>query len=59
MSAATPNPEGFAKIMRAVTNDKDPESSHPLADELMAALLRDLGYGEAMDIYAAMPRWYA
>lgn len=54
----TPNPDQFAALMRAaVTGDE--EADHALADRMMVELLRDLGYGEAMDAYVAMPKWYA
>ena len=35
----------------------DEERGHSKADALMVAVLRELGYGEAMDIYEAQTRW--
>lgn len=37
----------------------DPEIVHRAMDKLMVAALRSLGYGAAMDVYEAAPRWYA
>ncbi len=37
----------------------DPEVGHGMADDLMVAILRKLGYQEAMKIYAAQTKWYA
>lgn len=39
--------------------DSDLEGSHMEMDRLMVQTLSELGYTEAMDIYAAAPKWYA
>ena len=39
--------------------NNDWETTHSVMDELMEEVLRELGYGEAMDIYEATTRWYA
>lgn len=51
-------PEQFANRMReAVTSDE--ESQHSVADGLMTSLLRELGYGEGVDVFEKMDKWYA
>ena len=35
------------------------EEAHILADELMCKILSELGYGEGVDIFLKMPKWYA
>ena len=58
----------FAKQMKAISDQleqdtrngyPDEEEAHILADILMCKLLKDLGYGEAVDIFEKMPKMYA
>lgn len=51
--------KGFANEMRRIDRDHFPEMAHILADELMCKLLRELGYGEGVDIFEKMDKWYA
>jgi len=37
----------------------DWEISHSSMDDRMVEVLRALGYGEAMDLYESITRWYA
>ena len=37
----------------------DPEAFHYYADELLCALLRELGYGEGIDVFDAAGKWYS
>ena len=37
----------------------DEEDAHVLADALMCEILRELGYGEGVDIFLNMSKWYA
>lgn len=37
----------------------DPDEGHDYADRLLVKTLRELGYGEAADIYEAQTRWFA
>ena len=37
----------------------DEETTHIMVDELMCDILRELGYGEGVDIFEKMPKWYA
>jgi hypothetical protein len=34
------------------------EIAHKAADELLCECLRQLGYGEGVDIYKSKPKWY-
>lgn len=54
-------PQEFADAMRAIEsrNQGDPEGTHVQADDLMATTLRAPGYGEGVDIFDNMARWYA
>lgn len=37
----------------------DSESSHEKMDDLMCKALRELGYGEGIDIFCSATKWYA
>lgn len=37
----------------------DEENQHIDADELMCDVLRSLGYGDGIDIFDSMHKWYA
>lgn len=52
-------PAEFADKMREISRAGDTEMDHCEADDLMCALLRSLGYGEGVDIFEEMPKWYA
>lgn len=52
--------EDFAKEMEAIAAlDSDPEKAHVRADDLMCRVLRGLGYGEGIDIFNDIEKWYA
>lgn len=51
-------PQEMANAMRDIDSG-DQEGDHCDADDLMVRVLRSLGYGEAMDIYEKMDKWYA
>lgn len=51
--------EEFKKRMQAIADIRDAEEGHIEADDLMCELLKDLGYGEGVDIFEEMDRWYA
>lgn len=51
--------KGFANEMRRIDRNNFPEVAHILADELMCKLLRELGYGEGVDIFEKMDKWYS
>ena len=51
--------KGFANEMRRIDRNNDTEMAHILADELMCKLLRELGYGEGVDIFKQMDKWYS
>lgn len=53
-------PAEFADEMRAIAQLKgDIESSHAKADELMARVLEELGYGAGIRWFRDMERWYS
>ena len=52
-------PEQFAKRMREIAKETDTEDRHINADNLMCDLLKELGYGEGVDIFEDMYKWYA
>lgn len=51
--------EEFKNKMQAIADKRDTEEGHIEADDLMCELLKELGYGEGVDIFEGMPRWYA
>ena len=55
-------PETFQSAMAAcaeLSECWDEEVSHAIADDLMCAMLRHLGYGEGVKVFEAMSKWYA
>lgn len=60
------SPKEFAEAMRnipEVLNKRghqwDQEDSHIVADSYMCELLRELGYGEGVDVFENMSKWYS
>ena len=51
--------EEFRNKMQAIADKRDIEEGHIEADDLMCELLKGLGYGEGVDIFEGMDRWYA
>lgn len=53
-------PEAFKTRMANIfySAGKDVESCHGQMDDLMCELLRNLGYGEGIDIFEAAEKWY-
>ena len=58
MSDIIPTPKEFAITMQSLKGG-DLEISHVEMDDAIVKLLRQLGYGEAMDIYESQHKWYA
>lgn len=52
-------PEQFAERMREIAEETYTEDRHINADNLMCDLLRGLGYGEGVDTFERMYKWYA
>ena len=44
-------PDEAADAMRALVRDLNGQALHQAADELMCLLMRDAGYGEAVDAF--------
>lgn len=54
------SPEKFKEVMNdAIKEGFDPELTHAIMDGLMCKLLRELGYGEGVDIFEKSEKWYA
>ena len=54
------NPEEFKNEMIIIREVYDsPEEFHIFADELMCELLRELGYGDGIDIFDNQEKWYS
>lgn len=56
-------PEEFKQAMadayhQHYDNDADVEVVHYVMDDIMCNLLKDLGYGEGIDIFIETPKWY-
>jgi hypothetical protein len=56
-------PEEFAAAMQKIATHQergyDEEPRHADADGLMMQVLSELGYGEGVEIFSEMPKWYA
>lgn len=66
----TETPKTFARKMAMIAQMYDAgedqagryigeEEAHMMADELMCDILFELGYGEGVDIFKKIPKWYA
>lgn len=53
----TITPELFAERMR-LSKEEGTEDGHRMMDDLMCELLRELGYGEGIDIFRHFEKWY-
>lgn len=52
--------DAMIKYKRVYSDElKDEEHCHMTMDDLMCETLRDLGYGEGVDIFLKTPKWYA
>lgn len=53
-------PEEFCKEMENLRNDldSDEEVFHICADGLICDLLRELGYGDGVDVFESTSKWY-
>ncbi len=53
-------PAEFEDKMRAINDSGDEiDTNHIAADDLMCAVLRDLGYTKGVEIFERMPKWYS
>lgn len=57
-------PEEFKEKILAIKEEFydrecDEEAWHRRADDVICELLRDLGYGEGINVFDATPKWYA
>lgn len=55
-------PQEFAQQMQEIARGPgrgDAETRHFEADDLVAKVLRTLGYGDGADIFDEMEKWYA
>ena len=55
-------PDDFNNIMLKIEKEyghgEDEEEFHLEADELINQVMRELGYGDGMDIFVRNPKWY-
>jgi hypothetical protein len=49
-------PAEFAAALREIGGDQ--ERRHVLADKLLCRVLRSLGYGEGVDVFESIEKWY-
>ena len=54
-------PYDFWETMWKIKTDQDlyEETAHIVMDNVMCDLLRELGYGEGVDVFEDTPKWYA
>ncbi len=50
--------EAISQLMKAEKH-WDTEEAHGLADEVLCNFLTDLGYGDVVDAWQRVPKWYA
>lgn len=49
----------YAAKIKALAAQRDQEVSHILADDLLCALLTELGYEETVKEFQQLAKWYA
>lgn len=57
-----PDEKDFAEKMRAaeaIAETEDAELSHMEMDRLMCDLIKEIGYGEAVEVFDGAQKWYA
>jgi len=61
MPTTVTTPEEFLKQMLELKAKRasDSEMLHIDADELLSDMLTELGYGEGVDVFDSMTKWYA
>ena len=52
-------PEEFKEKMDEIRAIGYEEDCHIYGDKLMCELLRSLGYGDGVEIFEKMPKWYS
>jgi hypothetical protein len=50
--------EEFKTRMEEIRKEDETEDGHIEADNLMCNLLNELGYGDGIDVFTDMPKWY-
>lgn len=50
--------EKYLELMKSVGDD-DPECGHCMADDHLCELLKELGYGDVVDVFDDLTKWYA
>ena len=45
--------------LESLQNSRDIEMAHVEADAILMELLESLGYGDVVDAYGLVPKWYA
>lgn len=51
--------EGLAELKTILEDERDIESDHVIADNILYHVIKDLGYTELADIYNKIPKWYS
>ena len=51
--------EALNRLIKLQGEEVDIEIYHTLADEVLCAFLRHLGYGDVVDEYEKVEKWYA
>ena len=61
MSNKKPTPRNVfhGKMLDIFLAARDPEGQHDEMDKLMCELLRELGYGDGVDVFERQEKWYS
>ena len=59
MSEKVMTPQAFAERINAIRQEESLDIAHEEADDLMADLLIALGYGDGIEIFKSMNKWYS
>lgn len=49
----------YLSLMQELADCSEPEHAHSKADKLLCELLTDLGYGNIVNAYEKVEKWYA
>ena len=52
-------PDEFRVQMKEIANNGATDDAHMEADQLMCTLLEELGYGQGVELFQNMYKWYS
>jgi len=51
--------EKYKQMMKRCVYDEEEEVAHEQADDILCCLLKEIGYGDVVEIFNKVLKWYA